>query len=207
MILSHPTPRMTAEGLARVKYALRGPDNTCSDYSGPWACKSTKATLTRRLINYAVTIHIQCDQCGRSLGGSLSRKEHFAWQDYAEWDDARSKHWNETVQKRLEAAQRQSQRERDQAENHRREYYRQRSREYREWCRTSPEWARVCDLVMWRSRKTCEACLRNPAETVHHLTYENGLLPPAWGLRAVCHACHDKLHDGENEWCVSGMAR
>ena len=47
---------------------------------------------------------------------------------------------------------------------------------------------------MARADNLCEACLARPASDVHHLTYDLGRLPPAWELRAVCRACHDRLH-------------
>jgi hypothetical protein len=61
--------------------------------------------------------------------------------------------------------------------------------------------------VMRRSRGWCEACLVSKAVTVHHLTYEFGVLPPAWHLRAVCHPYHDRLHTGDDDWCDWGMAK
>lgn len=43
-----------------------------------------------------------------------------------------------------------------------------------------------------------------------HLTYRLGVMPPAWQLRAVCMACHDRLHADkradEDPWCPRGGA-
>ena len=85
--------------------------------------------------------------------------------------------------------------------------FRQRRADYREWCRTSQEWDHIKSRVLWRSAGVCEACLDNDADTVHHLTYDHGKIPPAWELKAVCQTCHVRLHDGDDEWCVLGMAK
>lgn len=164
--------------------------------------KSRTATLTRRSVAGAVSIWLQCDACGSAIGSAMAREAHPRWQDYRQWDSAlqdiyeaaRQAFWDERkspIPTREEAA----------AE------FAQRRREYLEWCRTSPEWHAIRDRILWRSRGHCEGCLQRPATFVHHLTYEFGKLPPAWHLKAVCDLCHERLHDGDDEWCAFGMAR
>lgn len=68
----------------------------------------------------------------------------------------------------------------------------------------SPEWAKKRASVMKRANSTCESCLARKAEQVHHLVYPtttSGFVTitdfinqPAWQLRAVCFACHQKIH-------------
>lgn len=202
MRLSHPVPRMTQAGAQRVSVALE--PERCASFR---RCESTSATLTRRIISAAVQIHLQCDGCGRSLVGALSRKDHYEWQSYREWDaDLVARRDAEYEAKsRQNLAAYYAGREKEQAD--RQEAWRARVAEYDYWCRTSPDWKYATDRVLWRSRGICEACLTNRASVVHHLTYQSGKLPPAWYLRAVCHSCHQRLHDADDEWCEPGMER
>lgn len=175
MRLSHPFPRMAPAAKARVSAAL---DAGCS-------CAGETARLTRRLINSAVTVHCQCETCGRSLTGSLKRAEHWFFQDYAEWDDGLSDRYWQAQQPALAAnAVAKSQ------------AYEQRRDEYRNEFLRSREWREMRDRVMNRAGRTCEACLAAPAIDVHHVTYRQGIMPPAWLLKAVCRSCHDALHSG-----------
>ena len=164
-------------------------------------CKSETATLTRRLIRAAVTVHLQCDQCGRSIGGAQSRQSHYAWQDYRAWDAVLPVEYSR----------------RDAEERHARsvkefphlyltdEEREERQQDYLEWCATSPEWAALREAVVQRAGRLCEACLTAPATTAHHLSYDLGLLPPGWLLKAVCARCHDRIHADKtgqrDEWC------
>lgn len=197
MILAHPTPQMTQAGAERVRLALS--PTVCTGYQ----CTGREAKLTRRTVNAAVQVHLQCTYCGRSLAGALARKEHHNWQSYAAWDDGLVKAWNDDRRRRNEEVIAQY----DAAIVERQAEYRRRIAEYHRWCRTSPQWHHASDRVLWRSRRVCEACLSADAVTVHHLTYASGKLPPAWYLRAVCRTCHDRMHNGDDEWCEQGMER
>lgn len=185
---------MTAAGRQKVTDAL---SHGCD-------CGSETATLRRRKTAHVVAVYLQCDGCGGAIGSALSRKDHFTWQDYPEWDTtlrglyykARDDHFEQQRQLRAELDQMFPILD-----------YKQRSEDYAEWCRTSPEWRALSDRVLWRSRGWCEACLVAQATVVHHKTYAFGKLPPAWHLRAVCSECHDRLHTSEDEWCDIGMGR
>jgi RNase P subunit RPR2 len=80
MNLSHEMPRMTPEGKDRTLAALADP-------CGAWLCAGTTATLRRRNRRGVVTVCLQCDGCGRTLGGAMKRADHYYWQDYLEWDE------------------------------------------------------------------------------------------------------------------------
>ncbi len=151
---------------------------------------------------------MQCDSCGCALGsGAFPRAEHPNWESYPWWrtelkeeyDAARQAYWTNLKEQRLAEADKK-------LEDFWRQHAKRRA-DYAEWLQTSPEWKEIRELVMWRSRQRCEACLSATATVVHHLTYEFGRLPPAWQLKAVCDACHDRLHNGEDEWCAGSMAR
>jgi hypothetical protein len=145
-------------------------------------------------------VWLQCLGCGGSIGSAMSKKEHPAWQGYGKWDASIAEAYQEAKEAYYEELAPPTIETRIQA-------FRHRQQEYREWCRTSPEWAQAKDRVLWRSRGFCEACLIERASTVHHLTYNHGKIPPAWELRAVCHQCHQRLHNGDDEWCDWGMAK
>lgn len=166
------------------------------------------ASLRRRTVGKATCVYLQCDGCGSALGsGAFSRNEHPNWESYPWWradlkeefSVAKQAYWDNLRKQRAEEFW-----QRDEA---RRAAFETRRAEYAEWLQSSPEWKEIRDLVMWRSRQRCEACLSATATVVHHLTYEFGKLPPAWQLKAVCDTCHDRLHDGEDEWCGQSMAR
>lgn len=144
------------------------------------ACGGLECQLTRRRINGAVTVHLQCLTCGRSLGGAMPRREFTFWQDYPEWDGSLSERYYASEERAARvAAVQQEKRE-----------------QYQEWRDQSPDWLNLRARVLHRAGFVCEACLDRPAVMVHHLTYVHGRLPPAWQLRAVCALCHERLHAG-----------
>ena len=153
---------------------------------------------TAALVMRNGAVWLQCDACGHSLGSAMKRDEHPSHQQYP--------HWRVGLKEEYEA-QHQAHYASLRVPVEARATYQERSAEYEIWCRTAPEWQAIKRRILWRSRGHCEACLQGNAEVVHHLTYEFGKLPPAWHLRAVCHECHERLHDGEDDWCASGMAR
>ncbi len=156
-----------------------------------WHCPGGPGRFTKRLIGGAVTIHIQCTGCGRSLSGSLRRADIASWQDLPEWDASIGEGYD---QARMESA-RDYVAELDAARERAAEEAARRRIEYRRWLLTSTEWQTLRDRVFRRAMGQCEACLANRAQDVHHVTYRLGKLPPAWELRAVCRPCHDRLHD------------
>lgn len=72
----------------------------------------------------------------------------------------------------------------------------------------SAGWQAKRAKVLRRANGICEGCLENEATQVHHLTYRNVFDEFMFELKAVCYACHQRLHaepaedDGEpeNEW-------
>jgi hypothetical protein len=173
--LSHAWPRMSQSGKERVDACLTAGCN----------CDGATATLTRRLIKAVVTIHVQCDTCGRSVSGSLPRIDHYFFQDYGLWNDELSDHYYEK-QRQQRSARLGDLVHFATAPN---------LPDYQEFL-LSPEWRSLRMLVLERAGGWCEACVINPASEVHHVNYQLGWLPPAWLLRAVCRECHERLHIG-----------
>lgn len=173
-------------GLVRMSAAMK--DRVRALLGGGCACGATECRLTRRRVHASVSVHLQCLGCGKSLGGALPRAEFFFYQDYPEWDE--QLRW--AYQRERDARQGELAPEHAAASAERRE-------RYHDWLERSPEWATLRARVMTRADRTCEACLAAPASHVHHISYTEGLLPPAWWLRAVCAKCHDRLHSGWRE--------
>jgi hypothetical protein len=73
----------------------------------------------------------------------------------------------------------------------------------------SPEWEEQRQIVIRNAHGICEACWKNKAVQVHHLTYKLGFFPPLWLLKAVCLVCHDRLHadhfNSPDEWCPRSL--
>jgi 5-methylcytosine-specific restriction endonuclease McrA len=59
----------------------------------------------------------------------------------------------------------------------------------------SPKWRAISARVIARADDLCEGCGESPATQAHHLTYENVGEEFLWELRAVCRACHQRLHE------------
>ena len=51
-----------------------------------------------------------------------------------------------------------------------------------------------CRLVLVRESRPCKVCRRAVATEVHYQTWGHVGSEPKWELRAVCRACHARLH-------------
>lgn len=176
MDLSHPTPRMSREAQ----------DATAARLAQPCGCGGTTATLRRRLhARGIVAVCVQCDHCGRQLGGAMRRDMHFNWQSYPEWDQAL-----------CDAAEERERQEREARAAAWGSESPLRSAAYRQSL-DCPEWRDLRARVLERDRFTCQACLGAEAEEVHHLRYADTWplwRVPAWSMVAVCRPCHAKQH-------------
>ena len=57
----------------------------------------------------------------------------------------------------------------------------------------SPEWKERRVKVLRRDGYICQACIENPAQEVHHLSYDHWGNEPLFELVAVCKPCHEKI--------------
>lgn len=174
-----------------VRYSTKITERVQQILTAGCSCGAESATLTKRLISHYVTIHLQCDTCGRSISGALPRDEFYNWQDYPEWNLTRHDEYYSAENREVRSAEATLE-----WQNRRLAARSERSRQYHQWLLTSPEWWALRQRVMTRAARHCEACLAAYATEVHHETYALGRLPPAFLLRAVCAACHERLHDG-----------
>jgi hypothetical protein len=175
MKLSHPYPSISIPGRERVEKALEG---GCT-------CGGETARLTQRRVHVSVAIHMQCDTCGRSLCGALKKADHAFSTEYPWWDEGLSDRYQAS--------------ENDEAGAYREAAWQERRANYHQWLQTD-EWKALRLKIMRRANGVCEGCLESPAQQVHHDGYENGKMPPAWKLRAVCLKCHEKLHAGWSDF-------
>ena len=167
------TANLSPAALERVRSQSNGPCATCKNHR--WRLSKWQRGNGR-------AVDIQCVECGRSGRQPFPKGEHPNWQDYPLYDRDLPKQWD--------AACSESYRRKKEA----------RSADYSEWLATSPAWAAVRKRVLARANNICEACLECKATVVHHCSYANGKLPPAWLLAAVCKTCHDRLHTPGDEW-------
>lgn len=58
----------------------------------------------------------------------------------------------------------------------------------------SKEWYNKRIKVLNRDKYVCQACLKNKATQVHHLTYERIYKEPLFDLVSVCDECHNSIH-------------
>lgn len=65
----------------------------------------------------------------------------------------------------------------------------------------SDKWKHKRSLVLKRDNYTCQSCLVNEANEVHHLTYNHVFDEPLFELVSICNKCHElitKLDRNEN---------
>jgi hypothetical protein len=180
MRLSHKMPRCSVVVSARVTAAL--------EVGCP--CGGEVARFTQRTTsNGVLTVHVQCETCGRSLTGSIARDGVPFYRDFPKWDDELPKRYYSADRPRLLSSE------------DRMAAWQERRDAYSAWLETSSEWRCLRQRIHQRAGNVCEACLVAPSAHVHHDTYDIGILPPAWKLRAVCKDCHRRLHTG---WMVAG---
>jgi hypothetical protein len=58
----------------------------------------------------------------------------------------------------------------------------------------SPQWAAKRQLVLKRAAGICEGCGLAKATDVHHTTYEHRYDEFLFELLALCHPCHERVH-------------
>lgn len=188
--LTNPIPKINYNGMKLSHQPLRmaqaARKKIISILANGCPCGSEKATLRQRsYINATITVHLQCDGCGKSLSGSMKRSEHYFFKDYTQWDGDLQEAGAESYRSQYN----EQNEERDAA-------YRDRQQEYQEIFLKSDEWREMRAKVLKRAGLTCEACLGAPATEVHHDGYSFGVAPPMWQLRAICRRCHERVTFG-----------
>jgi hypothetical protein len=184
MKLAHPWPSLLDSARARVEEELRLGCLTCKGRLESGAAPIEG--LARLVVAPASQqIKLQCLACGRGSSRPFPHADHPDWRSYPEFDGALLALREAERDAFFEARRQQWD-----------EGYPARQADYAAFLQT-PEWRELRDRVMRRAGGICEACLKRPAEVVHHKSYVNGWLCPAFDLAAVCRECHDKIHSDE----------
>lgn len=151
-------------------------------------CAHDEIELRRRVQSNGVEVVMrQCLGCGGNRGNvkksSVSEAEYAA---LPEWDET----WKERQQAGWEARQAAFEAARAEEQRQWREFY--------DAYLLSDAWAARRRQVLDRAEGLCEGCGERRATQVHHLTYAHLGDEFLWELKAVCRACHTRLH-GVNE--------
>jgi len=147
-------------------------------------CKCAEIEYVRRTFSNGVRHHgSQCLACGKFR--TLGIKKIPAGKHIGEYDPTIAERYNERRKRFYE-------RRAIQAANERA------ARNFEWWCEyedylNSDEWKDKRRRVLERDRHTCQACLRRPADEVHHLTYRHVFNEPLFDLMSICRLCHRKL--------------
>lgn len=126
----------------------------------------------------------QCQRCGKTV--EVARKANLSAEEMRTtppYDPGLAARWWQQRSARFDEL-RQEQRE---AEN---SAWWQRYAAYM----ASPEWAARRLRVLGRDNRLCQACLKRPAEHVHHLSYKHFGAEPLFELTSICRVCHEALH-------------
>lgn len=198
MNLAHDWPRLSPVARERVLERLRTGCPSCREErrEGDETTGRFAALVMLPCVDGTKQIRLQCQTCGRYVGGALPIAEHPDWKSYPPRDEGKGAAYREAIEaKRGETLERAVAERRAQLFAERE----LRREEYAQFLGTA-EWRALRDKVMTRAGGVCEACLAAPAEEVHHLTYDLSWLPPATLLWAVCRRCHERLRDLGDRW-------
>jgi hypothetical protein len=159
-----------------------------------FACEHKRCHLVRYTrTNGTVCVREQCWRCGAKVRDVPKKDVSADIASLPEWNEALREFWNQAMQDRseeLRAEQQQAFEEERQAKN-------------AEWWRRynaylhSQHWHDVRKKVLDRDGGICQACLKNKATQVHHLSYglyEQLGRSAAFELVSICYTCHCAIH-------------
>lgn len=141
--------------------------------------------------NGVVCVRIQCKRCGANVK-EVAKRDHDT-NKLPMFDEQLRLSWWEKRQERHTELQQEQQREiTRQAQEKNAEWW----RKYNQYLR-SQAWYDIRKRVLERDNNICQACLRNKASQVHHLSYElyeQLGRSAAFELVAICYQCHKAIH-------------
>lgn len=147
-------------------------------------CPHKNTAVASRIIrDGSVQYRRQCQDCGAGIGQFIKRELALM---------ERVVTWNDTLEERWYAGQRERQQQAAEAE---RDERRSRYHEYLD----SREWAVKRRKVLERDKWLCQGCLSSRATQVHHLTYAHVFDELFYELVSLCDDCHDKAHGATGE--------
>ncbi len=159
-----------------------------------FTCPHPSKELRRQVIADGSTRYIyQCLSCGHAQGQSIKKETAFdltAGCEPSQFDLALKDAWDNREKSELKRI------EQDyliQFKNKATEFW----KIYDAYLETD-EWQGKRQKVISRAQGLCEGCQEQPAQHVHHLSYEHIGNEFLFELVALCKACHERIH-AENE--------
>ena len=141
--------------------------------------------------NDVVCVRIQCTRCGENIK-EVSKKGHDT-DTLPRFDETLRRDWWQAQQDRSSELQQEKLR---QIEAERANQDAMWWQKYNRYLR-SQQWHDMRKHVLQRDNDICQACLRNKATQVHHLSYklyEQTGQSFAFELVAICRTCHHAIH-------------
>mgnify|MGYP000274206070 CR=1 FL=1 len=132
----------------------------------------------------------QCLKCGRAVSNAYSKEkvlELTGKENIPEFDSELMENWEKSYAEECKSIMEGYESRKD---FERAEFF----QEYDKYL-LSEEWAKKREKVLNRANGICEGCGENNANQVHHLTYKNVGAEFLFELVAICHECHDRLHE------------
>lgn len=155
-------------------------------------------TVSFVMSNGVVVARSQCKSCGQLHGNALggySKEERESLPPYNK--EKRDTFYNQRSELARVFYQRRTELTQKRHERQQRQWW----QSYSDYLQ-SPQWKAKRELILKRDNYTCQACLKNRANQVHHKSYEfvdfTGK-EPCFDLIAICEECHVRLHKIRNQ--------
>ncbi len=156
-----------------------------------FSCAHDTQQLRRRIVTGGSEQYVfQCLSCGWAASQPIKKEKAFqlnGGEDFTPYDETLHGQWNTLKDQEKSRIDQEYNAKRAKKES---EFQKSYTRYLK-----SHEWKRKREKVIARANGRCEGCLENPAEVVHHLSYEHVGAEFLFELVAVCQACHDRLHE------------
>jgi len=173
-------------------------------------CQHDDTNLVRYIkSNGVVCVRIQCKVCGTSIkevpkkGLDAETLPMFDESLRHDWDERKSQRRNELFEKYREKNNQQHEQYKQEQDERHQVYLQEVAERNRQWWidyntyLRSERWHTIRQRVLERDNHICQACLKNKAAQVHHLSYvlynEVGR-SAAFELVAICFTCHKEIH-------------
>lgn len=150
----------------------------------PWdkCCRTPELEMvTKEIQGGGVTVRNQCTNCGALVGTALPQKSLLL-------DEINPINETLTQEYFLNKNEEFSKLQVEIDQLKRGDFWTQ----YKEYLE-SDKWKGKREKVLERDGRQCQACLDNPANEVHHLTYKHLYNEPLFELVSVCKLCHDHI--------------
>lgn len=150
-----------------------------------WDHECHSRGVVRREISNGTIIYVeQCELCGRQI--KARKKQEVASSCIGSWDDTLQKKWRAAQRDEYERRMARLQKDRDEQDAIWRRQY--------ETHLNSTRWHDLRKRVLKRANGVCEGCGIYYPSDVHHISYKNLGNEFLFELLAVCRGCHERIH-------------